>query len=197
MNREIYSVLAKYQIQQFEFNVDDMFTYRLGLGKDAPPEMIEEIKSFLPGGVKLIVEQNKGSLLAHTSMHESTQLIDNVNHPHHYNRGKIEVIEALEDWKLDFHCANAVKYIARAGVKDPTKEIEDLEKARWYLQRKIELLKARNENRKPIKPNDMTRDKKSLPCAECGHIFEAHLGGFGCKGYFTPTEAPCGCAGAF
>lgn len=51
-----------------------------------------------------------------------------VNHPSHYNSGKIEVIEAIEDWRLGFHRGNAVKYIARAGKKDPRKEIEDLEK---------------------------------------------------------------------
>lgn len=78
-----------------------------------------------------------------------------VNHPSHYNSGKIEVIEALEDWNLNFCLANTVKYIARAGKKDPTKEIEDLEKARWYLNRQIEVLKAKKENREATRPNDM------------------------------------------
>lgn len=55
--------------------------------------------------------------------------MNNVTHPSHYNAGKIEVIEAIEDWRLNFHRGNAVKYIARAGKKDPNKEIEDLEKA--------------------------------------------------------------------
>lgn len=61
-----------------------------------------------------------------------------VNHPNHYNTGKIEVIEAIEDWKLDFCLGNAVKYIARAGKKDPNKTIEDLEKAKWYIQHEID-----------------------------------------------------------
>lgn len=78
-----------------------------------------------------------------------------VNHPSHYNSGKIEVIEAIEDWKLNFHRGNAVKYTARAGKKDQAKEIEDLEKAVWYLKREIETLKAKQENRDAIKPNDM------------------------------------------
>lgn len=69
-----------------------------------------------------------------------------VDHPAHYNRGKIEVIEAIEDWKLDFHLGNAVKYIARAGIKDPIKEVEDLEKAAWYLARKISLLRKVQPN---------------------------------------------------
>ena len=64
--------------------------------------------------------------------------MDNVNHPSHYNTGKIEVIEAIEDWKLDFCLGNAVKYIARAGKKDPNKTIEDLEKAKWYIQHEID-----------------------------------------------------------
>lgn len=62
----------------------------------------------------------------------------NVDHPSHYNSGKIEVIDAIEDWKLGFHLGNVVKYIARAGKKDPNKLIEDLKKARWYLDREIQ-----------------------------------------------------------
>lgn len=64
-----------------------------------------------------------------------------VNHPAHYNTGKIEVIDAIEDWALGFNAGNAVKYVARAGKKDPAKLVEDLEKARWYLDREIERLK--------------------------------------------------------
>ena len=63
-----------------------------------------------------------------------------INHPHYYVDGKIEVIDFIEDKQLDFHSGNAVKYIARAGKKDPSKEVEDLKKAVWYLNRKIEKL---------------------------------------------------------
>jgi hypothetical protein len=65
---------------------------------------------------------------------------DNVNKPKHYNTGKIEVISAIEDWQLDFHLGNVVKYVARAGKKDASRTIEDLEKAQYYLNRKIEEL---------------------------------------------------------
>lgn len=64
-----------------------------------------------------------------------------VNSPSHYNQGKIEVIEVIEDWCLNFNKGNAVKYIARAGKKDHLCEIEDLEKAVWYLEREIAMLK--------------------------------------------------------
>lgn len=60
---------------------------------------------------------------------------DAVNHPAHYTDGKIEVIDFIEDKKLGFCLGNAVKYIARAGKKDPSKEVEDIRKAIWYLNR--------------------------------------------------------------
>ena len=61
---------------------------------------------------------------------------DPVNHPSHYTQGKYEVIDVLEDWKLDFRLSNAVKYIARAKYKG--NEVQDLEKAVWYIKRYIE-----------------------------------------------------------
>lgn len=64
--------------------------------------------------------------------------MDNVNKPAHYNSGKIEVIDAIEDWQLGFHLGNVIKYISRAGKKDSNKELEDLKKAAWYLNRYIE-----------------------------------------------------------
>lgn len=63
---------------------------------------------------------------------------DNVNHPSHYTDGNIEVIDFIEDKKLNYHLGNAVKYISRAGKKDPEKYTEDLQKAVWYLQREID-----------------------------------------------------------
>ena len=65
---------------------------------------------------------------------------DNVNHPSHYTTGKIEVIDFIEDKELNYHRGNAIKYIVRAGKKDPDKEIEDLQKAVWYLKREIDRL---------------------------------------------------------
>ncbi len=65
---------------------------------------------------------------------------DNINHPKHYNTSPIEVIDAIEAWELDFHLGSAIKYIARAGKKDPNKTIEDLKKSVWYINRKIDQL---------------------------------------------------------
>lgn len=63
-----------------------------------------------------------------------------VSHPKHYNQGKYEVISVIEDWKLNFHRGNAVKYLARAGHKDKKREVEDLQKAKWYIEREIQRL---------------------------------------------------------
>lgn len=68
---------------------------------------------------------------------------DNANHPSHYG-GKdnpYEAIKVIEAWGLDrdFLLGNTVKYIARAGKKEDP-EIQDLKKAMWYLQRKIDNL---------------------------------------------------------
>ena len=66
---------------------------------------------------------------------------ESVLHPSHYNVGKIEVIDFIEDQKLGFHLGNAVKYICRAGRKDPNKIKEDLDKAIWYINRYKENIK--------------------------------------------------------
>jgi hypothetical protein len=68
-----------------------------------------------------------------------------VNHPNHYG-GKeniYEVVKVCEAWGLDkdAYIFNVVKYVARAGKKDTDKELQDLEKALWYLKRRIERIK--------------------------------------------------------
>lgn len=68
---------------------------------------------------------------------------DNVNHPAHYTFGKHEVIDIIEDWGLSFHRGNALKYLARAGRKGGAdKEVEDLKKSVFYLQREIARLEG-------------------------------------------------------
>ena len=66
-----------------------------------------------------------------------------INHPAHYTYGSIEVIDAIEGLLLPYHLGNALKYIARAGRKDPAKTEEDLRKAIWYIDRYIAFLGKR------------------------------------------------------
>jgi CO dehydrogenase/acetyl-CoA synthase alpha subunit len=64
---------------------------------------------------------------------------DNINHPKHYNQYQgLEIIDLVE--QMNFNRGNAVKYIARAGFKNPETEIEDLKKALWYIEREISRL---------------------------------------------------------
>ena len=68
---------------------------------------------------------------------------EKVDHPAHYNAGKIEVIDFLEDQNLGFHLGNVVKYVCRAEHKGNPKQ--DLEKALWYLNRYLLRRGIRNE----------------------------------------------------
>lgn len=69
---------------------------------------------------------------------------EQVNHPQHYGgaENQQEAIKVIEAWELDFCLGNTVKYISRAGKKDKAKELEDLRKAAWYLNRKIQQLEG-------------------------------------------------------
>ena len=103
-------------------------------------------------GTTLFVKMDNGSLLYTYEMRpeyyeKGIEKIDDnkgdiVNHPSHYTDGKIEVIDFIEDKGLNFNKGNAVKYIARAGKKDTSKEIEDLKKAQWYINREIKRLEV-------------------------------------------------------
>lgn len=72
---------------------------------------------------------------------------DPVNHPEHYTDRVpgIECIDVVENF--NFNRGGAIKYIWRAGIKDPTKEIEDLKKARWLLDREIQRLEGEKKGK--------------------------------------------------
>lgn len=78
-----------------------------------------------------------------SASHPKKRKPDAVNHPSHYTFGSIEVIDVLDDWKLSYNRSCVIKYVARAGRKDPNKELEDLRKAQWYLNREIAKLESK------------------------------------------------------
>ena len=82
-----------------------------------------------------------------------------VQHPQHYNQGKFEVIDVIEDWKLGFNDGNAIKYIGRHRMKGTPKQ--DLEKAFWYLTR--ELLKVHGVSVERLCESVLTCAKPSSP----------------------------------
>lgn len=86
---------------------------------------------------------------------------DPIGHPAHYTQGKIEVLEFIEDQELGYHLSSVIKYICRAGKKDLDKSCDDLKKARFYLNRMIEMVEAFDEKRLPCRPNQMAEKKES------------------------------------
>lgn len=98
-----------------------------------------------------VFEERHGAAfcLTHGFVHDSSLAVipqqerELVHHPDHYGGGDnpYETIKVIEAWELGFHLGNAVKYISRAGKKSAEEEIIDLEKARFYLDREIQLRK--------------------------------------------------------
>lgn len=78
------------------------------------------------GGFKVIVEE------------EPVAVASMVIHPEHYNTGKIEVWDFIIDQDLPYCLGDAVKYIARCGKKDQATKVQDLEKAKAYIDREIQ-----------------------------------------------------------
>lgn len=70
---------------------------------------------------------------------------NSVNHPPHYGgaNNAYEAIKVIEAWDVEFCLGNTLKYICRAGKKDDSLTVEDLKKAQWYLNRRIEQLEGK------------------------------------------------------
>lgn len=77
----------------------------------------------------------------------SNDVDQNVQHPIYYGGADdpYEAIKVIEAWNLGFHLGNTVKYISRAGKKDGNSATQDLKKALFYLNRKIELLEKQDQ----------------------------------------------------
>lgn len=76
-------------------------------------------------------------------MENINKTIEAINHPNHYAAGReYEPVAVIQDWDLNFALGNTVKYISRAGRKDASKTIEDLKKAKWYLDWYIQYLEG-------------------------------------------------------
>ena len=91
---------------------------------------------------------------------------DVVNKPAHYAEGrKYEPIDVINDWELSFNLGNTVKYISRAGRKDNA--IQDLEKAKFYLEYEIKRLKSERTCPKC----ESNQDSVYKLCLNCGYDF--------------------------
>jgi hypothetical protein len=162
LEEDILRILKKHDIASFRVT-EDIIHRVLTIEMNPPPteKLVIDLTRFLPPEWKLTFEKfpydkdhNNYEGVAKKDLEKMFPSKDLVNHPPHYNFGKIEVIEFIEDQKLGYHIGNTVKYLSRAGRKDPAKLIEDLDKAAWYLLRYIENLKAEKEGRAACRPNE-------------------------------------------
>lgn len=70
--------------------------------------------------------------------------------PNHYKELNPEPIDVIEAWDFDYYLGTVIKYLSRAGRKTPD-PLEDLKKARWYLDRKIQRLEKEAKSLEQIK----------------------------------------------
>lgn len=101
------------------------------------------IDMYKNGLLEIVRGDNELQALKHALVIARTYVEDeyeSVDHPSHYGgaNSKHEAIEVIEEWGLGFHLGNVVKYISRAGRKPSQDMIQDLKKAKWYLERFIE-----------------------------------------------------------
>ena len=89
-------------------------------------------------------------------------MTESVDHPAHYGGedNPYEAIKVIEAWGLGFSLGNTVKYISRAGKKDPEKLLQDLKKAAWYLNREIS--KAELAQKQKAEHDALTSFRESL-----------------------------------
>ena len=134
----------------FEVN-DKVYFYNVDEGEYYPAKVVAKdimgnytIKCLVYG--KWIEFNNIASEeLSHRDHTERLEMQEEeaVNNPAHYNKGNIEVIDAIEDWDLNFCLGNAVKYIARCNHKG--NKAQDIKKAIWYLSRELQKAAMKGE----------------------------------------------------
>lgn len=114
------------------FGATDMPSAPADLRVADPETQAQEEQAQAPAQVQTQAPEQKGS----------DSRFDPVDNPAHYCEGRTYMpIDVIEDWELGFNLGNAVKYIARAGRKGDA--LEDLKKARFYLDREIGTMERR------------------------------------------------------
>jgi hypothetical protein len=107
-------------------------------------EAIDKIKQLTESREAAIMKEPTRFLVTSSQFEAARMLLnkpnDLVNHPSHYKSGGIETADFIEAKGLNFHLGNVVKYVSRAGLKEGSTKLQDLQKARWYLDRQIKLL---------------------------------------------------------
>jgi hypothetical protein len=109
-------------------------------GRIVCDECTEALRMRTPVASEVSMDAVQGNILA-SMMSEQKAAEDIIGHPNHYCEGrKFEPKDVIRDWNLNFNLGNTVKYISRNGRKDGNSALQDLKKARQYLDFEIEYL---------------------------------------------------------
>ena len=153
--KELYNVSDNRIAQMRRLNlVDTKFAETTGKGRKPllyKKAMVNALKDYTPAQLHElgdIVVDTREQFENHFNKNDIEAVVDEdckkyeytyvqtVDHPSHYNKTNLEVIDAIDIWGLDFSEGNIIKYLLRAKHKKNAKE--DLEKCLWYCQRLIE-----------------------------------------------------------
>jgi Protein of unknwon function (DUF3310) len=115
-----------------------------GVAVQRQPALCGEMREFF--GPNLVVAPDGACqpCIRRAEALEKAAAHDAVNHPSHYMPGPYEVYKVLLAWGSSWPIGSAIKYLARAGKKDPTKTVEDLRKAIKFIEFAIEDVEARS-----------------------------------------------------
>lgn len=102
---------------------------------------------------------------------------DAVNPDHYRKFGDYSPLHVVKAWKLNYFLGQVIKYIGRAGHKDPSKYLEDLQKAQWYLNDYIDdLLQEKWETEVGDDLFSQDQDKDPEECCGTGQCGKKHCG---------------------
>ena len=111
------------------------------LDETVPKTIVYNVDQNLIEKIMAIQKTRVADNIKYLSLVSPEEHPDGDDHPSHYIYDGVDVIQLTElTEQMNFNRGNAVKYIARAGRKDPQDELVDLEKAAWYIRREIERL---------------------------------------------------------
>lgn len=133
-------IIRMYELNGVEVTARVKDVYHLAHSSLGMDEWVADVEA-IDGRTWTINDNHDFYSLPNENEETEKTLDDKVNHPSHYTYGDIEIIEFIEqvtkDYKpeLAFAIGNAIKYISRANHKNGK---EDLDKARWYLNRAFE-----------------------------------------------------------
>ena len=121
--------------KKFKTSYSVAYMVRKEMQKKTPPGKFKRIAVFSSGkSITDMIRMQGGP--TDEEMMNAPPKVDPVNHPAHYKVGGIETIDFIEAKALGYHLGNAVKYITRADHKG--NRLQDLQKAKWYIDRAIE-----------------------------------------------------------